>query len=155
MEPAPVIASNGTELSSTTAIGYQWYLGNTPVANATGQAFTPAVNGSYRVLANTQAGCQLFSNTIEVFTAGVDAMSAQGITVRPVPADASIFIDGAAQGTTVELLDAQGRIVRSAAQDGTGQVAFSTAKLPSAPYTVRISARDGQVILRQQVSVLH
>ena len=154
-EPAPVIASNGVELSSTAALSYQWYLGATSINGATSQDYTATENGSYRVLASTQAGCQLFSNTIEVFTAGVEAMSAQGITVRPVPADASIFIDGAAQGTTVELLDAQGRIVRSAAQDGTGQVAFSTAKLPSAPYTVRISARDGQVILRQQVSVLH
>lgn len=154
-ELAPVIAQDGTELNSTSALGYQWYLGNTPVANATSQTFTPTANGSYRVLANTQAGCQLFSNAIEVFNTGVDAMQAAGVSVRPVPADAAIFIDGAAQGTAIELLDAQGRLVRSAAQEAAGQVTLNTVKLPSGLYTVRLIARDGRVILRQQVTVAH
>ncbi len=154
-ELAPVIAQDNTVLNSTSALGYQWYLGNTPVANATSQTFTPTANGSYRVLANTQAGCQLFSNAIEVFNTGVDAMQAAGVSVRPVPADAAIFIDGASQGTAIELLDAQGRLVRSAAQEAAGQVTLNTVKLPGGLYTVRITARDGRVILRQQVTVAH
>lgn len=152
---APVIDQDGTLLTSTTALGYQWYLGNTPVVNATSQTFTPTANGSYRVLANTQTGCQIFSNAIDVINTGVDDAHADGITIRPVPADAAIFIDGAALGTTIELLDAQGKLVRSAAQEAAGQLTLNTVKLPSGLYTVRLTARDGRVVLREQVTVAH
>ncbi|MBK6342067.1 MAG: PQQ-dependent sugar dehydrogenase [Flavobacteriales bacterium] len=153
--PAPVISLDGNMLTSNDAISYQWYLGATLVNGATNQSFAPTVNGSYRVLATTQTGCLLFSNTIDVTTTGISAVDANGITIKPVPANASIQIEGAAAGTVADLLDAQGRVALSAAFGTSGPLLLNTEKLNAGLYTVRLSAADGRLILNRQVPIAH
>jgi glucose/arabinose dehydrogenase len=153
--PAPVISQDGNVLNSSDAISYQWYLGASSVNGATTQSFTPTANGSYRVLATTQTGCLIFSNTIEVTTTGILAVDASGITIKPVPANASIQIEGAVAGTVAELLDAQGRVALSAAFGASGPLLLNTEKLNAGLYSVRLSAADGRVILNRQVPIVH
>ncbi|WKZ67385.1 MAG: PQQ-dependent sugar dehydrogenase [Flavobacteriales bacterium] len=154
--PAPVIALDGNGLVSTAALGYQWYLNGTAIPGAVGQSYTPTENGDYRVLANTETGCQIFSNIIEITTTGLAEGDASGATVRPIPADAVIWVDGIrAPGAAAELLDAQGRRVRAAAPLNSGSIALDTQELPAGLYTVRLLGPDGTVLLRRNVPVAH
>ncbi|MFN3876273.1 MAG: T9SS type A sorting domain-containing protein, partial [Flavobacteriales bacterium] len=150
VEPAPVISEDGDGLASTPAAAYQWYIGGTPISGATEQWHTPAQSGAYRVLATTQDGCQLFSNTIEFVTTGLAGNGRGAITVRPIPVEGTIWIDGIeAAGTRVELLDAQGRQARSAYASATGTMAVDVSGLATGVYTLRLTASDGHVLLRQ------
>jgi len=53
----PLIAQNGTILSSNFSNGNQWYLNNILIQGATGQTYQPKVSGTYRVDVTTAAGC--------------------------------------------------------------------------------------------------
>ncbi|MFZ1694915.1 MAG: PQQ-dependent sugar dehydrogenase [Flavobacteriales bacterium] len=152
---ATEISQDGMVLTSTPANSYQWYLGATPIAGATGQTHTAITNGSYRVLASTQTGCQLFSNAIAVINTSITDAQAAGITIRPVPANEMIQIDGAVAGNTAELLDTQGRVTMASTVNASGQLLFNTEKLNAGLYTVRIMGADGRVILNRQVPIAH
>ncbi len=72
----PKITINGSELSSTPATTYQWYLNGVLINGATSQTYTPAKNGKYVVRITDSKGC------VYMYSAGVAYKGITGISVN-------------------------------------------------------------------------
>lgn len=151
----PVITDDMDGLTSSDALTYQWYLDGAPISGANSQTVVPVLNGSYQVLATVNTGCQLLSAPLLITTLGIAGAPASGITIKPVPANATLQIDGIPTGTVAELLDAQGRVVFTALSGASGQVVLNTEPLNAGLYTVRLRAADGRVMLSRAVPIAH
>lgn len=81
---APVITQAGNILTSSSAVGNQWYLNGTAIPGATGQTYTATSSGIYKtVLGGT--GCALSSNEINVSITGVVDLNGSGIALIASP----------------------------------------------------------------------
>lgn len=67
----PSITQTGTTLSASTSTSYQWYLGSTPILNATTATYSPTQNGTYVVESKNANGCSSFSDPFTYFTTAV------------------------------------------------------------------------------------
>jgi Secretion system C-terminal sorting domain len=60
----PVITQNGNILTSSSAVGNQWYLNNIAIAGATASTYTYSTSGQYTVSVTNATGCTSFSQPI-------------------------------------------------------------------------------------------
>lgn len=72
----PTITQVGSDLSSSSATTYQWYLNGTAIPGATSQIYTPAQSGIYLVRITDANGC------VYMYSAGFD-YTAAGVGVGP------------------------------------------------------------------------
>ncbi|MES2731146.1 MAG: CotH kinase family protein [Bacteroidota bacterium] len=93
LAPLPVITQEASELVSSLATGNQWFLGNTPIAGATAQRYTPTQNGQYRVLSNG-ADCPFaFSQPIDfAITSVPNQTPSQTLRLYPNPTDGKVQV---------------------------------------------------------------
>lgn len=84
--PVPVISFIDNDLVSSAAEGNQWYLDQLPIPGATGQSYTPAVNGVYSVSVTYPPGCTSVSDTFTVLSVGADvAVGHSEVVISPNP----------------------------------------------------------------------
>jgi hypothetical protein len=97
-------------LSSSAALGNQWYLNNTAIANATAQIFLPQKSGSYTVRV-TVAGCSSgFSESVELIITGVD--SPHELQFYPNPVKDVLVITGLKSvSATISVSDLHGKML--------------------------------------------
>lgn len=83
----PVITLvGGTLLSSSIALGNQWYWNGTLISGATAQNFTPTVNGTYTDIVTINGCSSAVSNSIVFTNVGIsEAQSANSIDIYPNP----------------------------------------------------------------------
>ncbi|HTD98733.1 MAG TPA: S8 family serine peptidase [Mucilaginibacter sp.] len=116
----PVITQNGTVLSSNFATGNQWYLNGNVISGATGQTFSPAQSGNYRVDIGLANGCVSQSdNFVYVILAANPGDNDIGLAVFPVPANDQLNVVFAAKTATalnISLINSAGQTSYSAAQ---------------------------------------
>ena len=112
----PTITDNGSVLSSNFSTGNQWYLNGNIINNATGQTYTPAGSGNYKVRVTSGTGCSDTSSTYVYVSASTASTDAIGFTVYPVPANTlvNVLFDAPASTTmNMTLVNSIGRIVYS------------------------------------------
>ena len=84
--PIPLITQNGSILTSSPAVSYQWYQSNTLLIIENDQSFTATVSGSYSVVVTDSNGCSGSSDTLVVTVVGIDEIKAKPrISVFPNP----------------------------------------------------------------------
>ncbi len=89
----PVITRTGTQLQSTPASAYQWYLNSTSISGATAQTHTFTSNGMYQVKADSTNGCNNMSDSFNVVNAGIAALSeVNKVMLFPNPACSELFV---------------------------------------------------------------
>lgn len=112
--PVATLTANGPELSSTEATTYQWYFENAPVTGAEGQFHTAEQNGNYYVQVTDSLGCSANSDTVLVFSVGLDEPVVLQPSAWPLPVTDVLNVRGLGDlnGTfAYEVMDARGRMV--------------------------------------------
>ena len=69
--PVPVITQSGNDLTSSSAVSYQWYSSDTALTGATSQTYTATVSGQYSVMVTDANGCSGNSDTVVVIIASL------------------------------------------------------------------------------------
>ena len=90
----PVITFDGTVLHSNVSNGNQWYNQNGLINGATGQNYTPVINGDYYVIVTTNGCSSDPSNSINVVTIGIEQIDLnRSIKIYPNPATDEIIFE--------------------------------------------------------------
>lgn len=100
--PNATITQNGSELISSTATNYQWYLNNEPIPNAIAQNYICTQNGIYFVEVGNEYGCFAKSNEISITNVGISEITVGNIRIYPNPANDLLYIDCKRHETHVE-----------------------------------------------------
>lgn len=151
----PQVNFDGTTLYSSDATTWQWYLDGTAVTGATGQTLDPQVDGTYTVQAGFGAPCELFSEPLVVIISEIHTTGTNVPVIFPQPATDRLHLRAAtpnSNGSSIELLDAAGRMVRSLEWPaGALEFTFSVAGLAPGTYILRGTSAGGT--WRQAVEV--
>ncbi len=113
--PTPTITQAGATLSSSAATGNQWYWNGNLITGATGQTFTPTVNGTYTVIVTVSGCTSAVSNTITMSNVGISELSAeQSLELYPNPNDGVFtvsFVANSKSNYKLEVVNALGQLV--------------------------------------------
>lgn len=131
MDP-PSIALNGGIIASTAALTYQWYLDGAMLTGETGQTITPAVNGSYYVVATYPGPCTLTSDTLDFLGNGVLETIQNDFRIYPQPARDALVIDRDEHRSDA---------LRALLIDGTGRTVLDVA-FPTGQRTLRLDLEE-------------
>lgn len=143
---APLIDQFGPDLVADAGAQWQWYLGDSLIAGADQQAFTPLVNGSYHVVARFDSTCALASAPHTFIASGVPP----GFNGNDVPVLRATAVPGGVLATwrgdmpaaTLEIRDVLGRSVERVSVTLSPRM-LGTAQLVAAPYLLVLrDARD-------------
>ncbi|MCC6542574.1 MAG: T9SS type A sorting domain-containing protein [Flavobacteriales bacterium] len=115
--PDLTISSGATLIANESSPGasYQWLncdAGNTPIAGATEQEFTPAVNGNYAVIVSNGL-CVDTTSCLFYGTTGVSDLTHNGIRVQPNPTRGAfiVVLPAISARVRLEVKDVSGRLV--------------------------------------------
>ena len=90
----PIISVNGLLLSSSYAIGNQWYYEGVSIPNAIADEYTATQNGYYYVVYTDSAGCSSISDSVQILTVNTEfSVNEDGIKIYPNPTSGLFFID--------------------------------------------------------------
>jgi len=145
-----VIAINNgnATLTANAGVSFQWVTCPTfaPIAGATSQLFTAEQNGNYAVIATDANGCVDTSSCVSIVNVGLEGFEANNISIYPNPTEDFIVIDFTAATATVEILDIQGKLIRTMSIESGNQVSLKNEQ--SAVYFVRIITDQATTIHR-------
>ena len=133
---------------------YQWLdcgSGIVPIGGATGQSYTPTLDGSYAVMVS-QGGCTDTSACVTVIVIGVEESDfSQQLSVYPNPGAGWFRLDLGEElwEVNVEVWDAQGKRVWKKREEGIREMELDLNDVSSGMYFVRVAAgnRVGMVKL--------
>jgi len=92
---APTITSDGTTLTSSSALVYQWYLNGTIISTATSQFYSPTQSGLYSVLTIDANGCAATSVPYDFIYTGInESVANESIKIYPNPSTGLIYVNG-------------------------------------------------------------
>ncbi|PKP01300.1 MAG: hypothetical protein CVU11_15580, partial [Bacteroidetes bacterium HGW-Bacteroidetes-6] len=144
------ISDLGGTLSSSATSGNQWYEQTSGIiAGATGQNFTPSVDGFYYVIVTDAHGCNDTSNVIEVIVTGIPNASDANFTFFPNPTSGRLTItfgSDIVEGT-LKLENAIGELIYSQAISAvTGStISIDFSKYAQGVYFVRIQDKNTEI----------
>lgn len=111
----PTITLNGSDLQSSTAVSYQWYLNGVQIAGATNQTYTPTQNGVYLVKVTDSNGC-MYSYSVGYKYTGANSVNdlnlSNAVNIFPNPTTGVVNIDNkifAGKEFEVTVYDALGK----------------------------------------------
>jgi len=70
-KPVITLSGNAMTVTAVSGITYQWYSGNNLINGATGNSFTPSINGLYYVVAKNANNCTIKSDVFNYTTTGI------------------------------------------------------------------------------------
>jgi hypothetical protein len=145
------VNQNGATLTAAaTGTTYQWVdcgNGNSPIAGATNQTFTPtALTGSYAVLV-TNGACSATSQCVLVDQNGIDDLNGIVFDVIPNPVDDQMTLLWTTSDLQdMELVDAAGRLVFTKNISGKNELNVNMEALRSGVYFVRMIGHSGTAV---------
>lgn len=133
--------------NSTGAISYLWDFGDGTTSTDASPTHTYATNGIFTVCltitgeCGTAMTCHMMS--ISVGVADVNG-PASSISLQPSPANASFTVSAGTQSiASVQLLDTDGRLLQTTANNRAGSVTVPVEQLPNGLYVVRVNLTNG------------
>ena len=136
----PTISFDGSDLSTSTAMSYLWFMDGNPIGSATSQSYTPAASGTYYVIAQTSTGCYLQSDTLPVIITGVGEVELNSISIHPVPAQDVLTVSWVGNVTgSIRMMDLSGRSVLSEVwHDSSNAKRLDVSQLAEGTYMIQI-----------------
>lgn len=155
-EQPPTVSFDASTITSSDAIAYQWYVNGNVVANETNQTIMPLVSGDYHVLATVNTGCVLSSDTVNFTVTAIPEGEAIALSVRPVPANAELLVEGGlSAGQRLQLIDQAGRVLLTERVTGSGLLRLSTGAVAEGAYVLQVIEADGRALARRPVVIVH
>lgn len=109
----PVVSQLGSDLYSTSANAYQWYLNGGTIGGATSQSYTPVASGSFTVVVTDANGCSSTSAPFSFAYTGFENLTPEEIiTLIPNPTTGMLTLSGVMvdqQDFTVEIFSIFGK----------------------------------------------
>ncbi len=137
----PTISLSGSNLSSTSASSYQWYMNGNLIAGATSQNYTPSQTGIYVVRTTDANGCVYVYSAGYVYSTSTsidEAYTTNNVTVYPNPSSGIIDIDLNFQNINemlVSVYDIYGKLVLTSVNNSR----LDLSSLSNGVYTLAIS----------------
>jgi hypothetical protein len=142
-------------LQASTGVSYQWFQDGLPIAGATSQELLVEVTGYYSVEVTNTYGCVLLSDELQVVISGIPEPNVMHIAVVPNPTSdmaRMVFSEALASDTRLELVDVNGRIMRTMNGNGSRQLLLERGHLNSGLYVLRVM-RDGLITGSARVTI--
>ncbi len=120
---------NGITITASQAgAQYQWVncaTGNSPIAGATAQSFTPSANGSYAVTV-TASGCSATSSCVNITNLGIDDLNFEDVSIYPNPSNGKVTVSFNKEVNLKSFVirDVTGRMVREEKPQTTNGLTF-------------------------------
>ena len=147
----PVVTQNGFTLTSNAATGNQWLKNGVAIGGATSATLVVTETGRYSVRSNGNGCGELISDEVVVTILATEPTVADDLfRVYPNPASTVISVEasaGAGPVPTLQLIDARGIVVRTAAMQLSGKLITATVDvsgLSSGTFLVRLSGDSAQ-----------
>jgi hypothetical protein len=141
--PNPPITYNGSVVSTSSSyIGYQWFLNSVAIPGATSYNYVPAANGTYIVKVTNAAGCVNYSAALAVGNVGVEEHNKTDISIYPNPATNIVRID-AAYNVNAVITSVDGRAI----MEQKAATEMNIGHLPKGIYLIRLYSQDGQQLV--------
>lgn len=109
----PVITQSGTDLITSGTGDFQWFLGGSPIAGANTNSISPTQNGDYTVRLTVSPDCIFTSPIYALLNVGLDVHNANHLHLLQNPVTDVLNITNAGARVNCELLDMNGRTLRS------------------------------------------
>ncbi len=144
----PIISRNGTTLSTTSYVSYQWYFNNVAIPGGNGPSINFGLNGYYQVEATDANGCTSKSalawiQDLDVNNIGINTSD---IKLYPNPASDIVHIE-APVAVNISIRNMQGQVVLM--KDNATAVAISS--LADGVYSVIITNKDGILLKTERL----
>ncbi|MDU0372889.1 T9SS type A sorting domain-containing protein [Hymenobacter endophyticus] len=155
--PTVSVRYNGavTTLTSSSAMGNQWYLNGTLIPGATGQDYvvnSAAQYGTYTVVVTSTAGCASLASTTQVVTTNLKPLAGTSLTLYPNPTtDGLVTLKLAGYSKAVELTvyNAIGQSVRTlTVPAGRLEQPLDLSQLPTGVYVLKARTEGGLDVRR-------
>jgi len=151
----PTITLNGSDLTSTAATTYQWYMNGVLISGANSQNFSPTVSGVYVVRITDANGCVYRYSSGLKYTKIPASMTntdySNDIVVYPNPGTGLFTIKDANQlndNFTVNVFDSYGHLVLNFSN----MKMINLSSLSNGIYSINITSEKGSAI--QKVSLI-
>lgn len=145
VNPVDATVTNNNNVLTANQAGavYLWINCGTgaPVANGSGQTYTPVQNGSYKVMITTPSGCTVVSECVTVSNLSVEKATIEAVSVYPNPASNFVTIANVDGDATVQLLDMTGKVVISTVVNGTTKINLE--EVNAGAYFLVVSTANG------------
>ena len=151
IDPIPVAtATDNGDASITASAGdsYEWIDCATglTIAGETSQTYVATVNGNYQVVVFNASGCSDTSSCVVIDYIGIKEISSEMISVYPNPTSDNVTISMSAATASVEILDGNGKLIRSTQIENGKQLDLSD--LGMGVYLFRITTETNTTIHR-------
>ena len=147
--PTATATDNGdATITASTGTAYQWIncATNTAIAGATSQTYTATANGDYAVVVTVAGGCSDTSDCVTIDYIGLKEITDASIQVFPNPTNSDVTITMTAAQATVEVTDAQGKLLQAVTVGNGEKVNLSTYE--TGVYFLRIRTVNGSTLER-------
>ncbi|MNK00330.1 Ser-Thr-rich glycosyl-phosphatidyl-inositol-anchored membrane family protein [compost metagenome] len=134
---------NGITINATQGSAqYQWLncnTGNSPIAGATAQSFTPTANGSYAVTVTTN-GCSATSSCVNITNLGIDDLNFEDVSVYPNPSNGQVTVSFNKEVNLKSFVvrDITGRLIREEKPQTTNGITFDISAEAQGVYFLNI-----------------
>lgn len=145
----PTITQAGTQLTSSSAAGNQWYRDGVAIANATAQTYTPTNSGNYAVQV-TFSGCKSpMSESISFVLTGIVSIdNTHFIKLSPNPVSYQMKLDFKLNQfylLNVDLVDLNGRLIQKWSNLKDGSM-LNLSSFSNGIYLARFYGTDKKII---------
>jgi predicted outer membrane repeat protein len=139
-----------TLTSNSVGTTYQWLncnTGNSPIAGATNQSFTPSGDGSYAVQISN-GSCIDTSACTTVTGTGLMENANENFTIYPNPTNGIITLENAIEGSLVTIYSVEGKIILSETNVNGTKQEFDLTGIERGVYFVKVNKGSAEKTIR-------